>query len=172
MSPRQWRTTETVGLIMKTSDNGDSILARIAKRNSGESVKFQDLSEWLSSGECRRSVMEAAAWSMLELSTNDDDWANYTVLSEPQEVDQPTKVRGKQKSSNKASARLTKGSLLPLKGPETRAQVVLDASKDQAIARFTGSMVSPQGQFIENESCSIALGVSEMLELWNNLPLG
>ena len=40
MSPHQWRTTEMVGLIMKTSDNGDSILARIAKRNGGESVPF------------------------------------------------------------------------------------------------------------------------------------
>ena len=156
---------------MKTSDNGDSILARIAKRNGGESVEFQALSEWLSSGECRRSVVEAAAWSMLELSTNDEDWANYTMLSDPQEANQSPKRGGKQKSSNKARTRHPKGSLLPLKGPDTRAQVTLDASQDQAIARFTGTMVSPQGEFIENENCSIVLAVSEMLELWNNLPL-
>ena len=70
---------------MTTSDNADGVLARVAKRNDGEPITFQALSEWLSSGECRRSVMEVAAWSILELSTNDEDWANYTVLSEGQE---------------------------------------------------------------------------------------
>ena len=171
MSPHQWRTTETVGLIMKTSDNGDSILARIAKRNGGESIGFQALSEWLSSGECRRSVVEAAAWSMLELSTNDDEWANYTVLSEDQNGVQSLNRRGKEKSPDKARTIPPEGSLLPLKGPETRAEVILDAGKEQAIARFVGTMVSPQGKFMDDEFCSIVLSISEMLELWNNLPL-
>ena len=156
---------------MTTSDNADGVLARVAKRNNGEPITFQALSEWLSSGECRRSVMETAAWSILELSTNDEDWDNYTVLSEGQEGHQSPKKKGKDKPPRKPRAELPEGSFLPLKGPRTRAEVALDAPNEQVIATFNGAMVSPLGHILDDKSCSISLNVSELLTLWNNLPL-
>ena len=156
---------------MTTSDSADSILERVAKRNGGETLTFRALSEWLLSGDCRRSVEEASAWSILELATSDEDWSNYAVLSGERNGSQSRKGRGKTKNTSGAQTRPPEGSLLPLKGPQTRAEVLLDAANEQVIARFTGTMFSPLGQLLDNENCSIALKVSEMLALWNSLPM-
>ena len=157
---------------MTTSDNADSILARVAQRNDGETVSYQCLAEWLTSGGCRRAVMETAAWSILELATNDEDWANYEGLSGEsgqEENAQSRKRKTKGKGPSNAHTDFPEGPLLPLEGPQTKAEVVLDAANERAIAKFTGTMFSPPDQFLDDESCSIVLAVSDMLALWNNL---
>ena len=156
---------------MTTSDSADSVLERVAKRNGGESLTFRALSEWLLSGDCRRSAEEASAWSILELATSDEDWSNYAVLSGERKGSQSRKGRGKGRNPGGAHTRPPEASLLPLQGPQTRAEVLLDAANEQVIARFTGTMFSPFGQLLDNENCSIALKVSEMLALWNSLPI-
>ena len=156
---------------MTTSDMADSALARVANRNQGETITFQPLSEWLSSGECPRSVMEAAAWSILELATNDEDWANYTALSKDQQGNPSPKEGGKKNTPRDAHTGIPRGSLLPLEGPETAAEVILDPVNEAAIANFSGIMVSPRGEVLDNENCSIVLSVAEMITLWNSLPI-
>ena len=156
---------------MTTSEKADDVLARVVKRNGGETITFKALSEWLSSGQCRRSVIEAAAWSILELATNDEVWANYTVLSGEPAGSDPQERGSKGKATRKAPTEISEGSFLPLKGPQTRAEVVLDAAREEATARFSGTIFSPVGQFLENGSCSIVLGIAEMMRLWNDLPI-
>ena len=52
---------------MTTSDSGDAILSRLAKRNDGDITTGRDLADWLESGECPADVTRTAAWAMMDL---------------------------------------------------------------------------------------------------------
>ena len=57
------------------------------------------------------------------------------------------KKKGKDKPPRKPRAGLPEGSFLPLSGPQTRAEVTLDAPNEQAIATFNGTIGLAFGPF-------------------------
>ena len=158
---------------MKTSDSAASVLARIAKRNDGESVTFQALIEWVKSGECPPQAIEAAAWSMLDLLTRDEDWyENRDIWVKRANVREPE--NGCSDSPPAGPGFLPTSSETPLPHPEprTRAHVDLLQHEELAVAHFVGRLVGLDGQVTDgDELISIAAGISTMLEMWNGLPI-
>ena len=157
---------------MTISSNGDSVLARVAKRNGGENVTIETLSEWLSSGGCPPYASEAAAWSILELATKDEYWIESGMVYVERES-HPSPLEGE--DGETASGTFCKPSPetpLPCRESGTRTQVVLDPAGELAIAKFLGRMISPNGQVTDAvERFSMAVHIAGILEIWNGSPI-
>ena len=150
----------------------NSLLERIAERNHSEVATIQTLQEWLSSRECPPNVQEAAAWSILDLVTINEELhkdgnifvkqEKYITLDQDEDAEPPSN-----------GYRPAKRDIpLPCREPRTRASVVLIPDGQHVIANFVGRMVSPEGKVTDDdESFSMGLEISKLVELWNALPL-
>ena len=155
---------------MTTSNEANGVLARVAERNGSEPITFQALSAWLSSGECPSPAVQNAAWSILELATNDEDWASYGTFLAGEEGDQFAETREQELATRGDKEGISEGTVLPLWGPETKAELILDPGEETAIAKFDGLMFSSHDQVMKSKSFLVTLGIPQMSALWNRLP--
>ena len=161
-----------VARIMPTSNSVDSVLARVANRNDGETITGQALAEWLSSGECPPYDTETAAWSILELITKADGWESSGLVHVMQEIHRPPEKGQDKEAEGEADYTPSKSTFLPFREPSTSARIVLDPSGESAIVQFVGRMISSNGKVTDtDETFSIVVSFSDMLALWNSSPI-
>ena len=157
---------------MTISSNADSILARVAKRNNDEAVSIDTLSEWVSSGGCAPAAIEAAAWSILELATQDEYWIGPGMVYVNSESHPSPEDGEVGETASRTFSTPTSETSLPCRESDTRTQIVLDPAGELAIAKFVGRMISPNGQVTDDVECfSMAVHIAGILAVWNSSPL-
>ena len=157
---------------MTTSDTGDGILTRLAKRNDGETTTVDALADWLALGECPPDVIRSAAWSMLDLVTKPDNWADSGLVDVMSTLHQPFIERQVKETPGTVDDNPKCDILLPSREPGMATKIKLDPGRDMAIVDYSGRMVSSTGAVSgTDETFSIAVRIPDMLVLWNGLPL-
>ena len=157
---------------MTISSSGDMILARVAKRNGGEIVTTETLSEWLSSGECPTTAIEAAAWSILELATKVEHGAGSGMVFVQRESNPSPEREEYEATASGAYDSPTPEPSLPCRESGTKTMVVLDPTGELAVARFVGRMLAPDGSGTDDaEHFSITVSIAGLLEIWNGSPI-
>ena len=157
---------------MTTFSGADEILFRIAKRDDGETITADTLSDWMQSGECPGNVIEAVAWSVLELLTKRSKWSNSGLAVALGAAHQPTDRVPDSEDPDYDDDEFMSDSFLPLRERGTRAEVSLVPADQLIIARFYGRMVYPTGRISgPNEDLGIGTQNAYLLELWNSTPV-
>ena len=156
---------------MTTSNSANSILARVAKRNNGQTLTIEILSEWLSSRQCPAHTSAAAAWSILELATSVGEWSKSKLVQVMRERHYSTSEAPPEGMPNDGDNTFSADTLVPCRESATTAETFLFPYDERALVKFSGQMVSSSGKLTGvQESFSLALRISDMLEFWNGLP--
>ena len=157
---------------MKTSNNADDILARLAKRNSGETITAATLSRWMLSGECPGYVVEAAAWSILELVMVPEEWQSSGLVNVLGAAHQSPGGAPDTEATRGELHEPSSENLLPLRERGTRTELRLDPAGDLMEVGFTGRMVSSNGKVTNtDETISLTVEIADLLEAWNGTPI-
>ena len=157
---------------MTTSDSGDAILTRLAKRNDGESTTVEALAEWLVSGECPPDIIRSTAWSILELITKSEDWAASGLVDVICTVHQPFGERWDTEGDPDTDDGHYADTLRPSREPRTQTRIKLNSVGDVVVVDYTGRIVSSSGTVsATDETFSIAVRVPDLLAFWNGLPV-
>ena len=157
---------------MTISSSGDMILARVAKRNGGETVTTETLSEWLSSGECPTTAIEAAAWSILELAIKVEHGAGPGMVFVQRESHPSPEGEEYEETASGTYDSPAPEPSLPCRESGTKTMVVLDPTGELTIARFVGRMLAPDDSGTDDvEQFSITVSMADLLEIWNGSPI-
>ena len=167
---------------MTTSDSGDAILSRLAKRNDGDITTGRDLADWLESGECPADVTRTAAWAMMDLvagSVDLEDVPDWTgtmdFLGAPADFVAARDVSG----DRFVGAGVVDPvhwrnfrDLVPSTELAGSATMMLDYVGDKVIVEYRGHLTFSSGAVSPGvEVLSYWISCGEMLGLWNRLPM-
>ena len=154
---------------MTTSDSGDDILTRLARRNGGESTTIGALAEWLASGECPPDIIRSAAWSILELVTKSGDWMNSDLVDVMSTLHQPF---GERLDAEHPPGSTEPDLMIPSREPGTSTKIKLDTARDMTVVDYSGRMISTSGALsATDETFSVAVRLPDLLTFWNSLPV-
>ena len=155
---------------MTTSESGDGILVRLARRNGGDITTVPALADWLESGECPADAIRSAAWSTLELAAKSGDGMAAGLAGAMSALLRSSGGAADPKTENQVDLPDLWG-LVSSADLSVNVTTALDPEGDRVIVDCRGHLASAlSGVSASVEAFSYSMSCADMLELWNRLP--